>query len=109
MEDKGGIENSEGTPDPKERDPPTSRKQMRKLGEPARKVQRRSNDPEEEIMQDPEADNSASRSGKDGVHPRHAKASKQEPKNERNENRGQRKGRSVKKTRKRRGKTQKIR
>ena len=34
MEDKGGIENSEGTPDPKERDPPTSRKQMRKLGEP---------------------------------------------------------------------------
>ena len=50
----GVTGNDEETQHPKEREPPTSRKQMRKLGEPPRKVQRRTNDPEaEEITQKP--------------------------------------------------------
>ena len=56
---------------PKEREPPTSRKQMKKLGEPPRKVQRRTNDPEaEEITQNPPVKDTASEMGKDGAEPR---------------------------------------
>ena len=57
------------------------RKQMKKLGEPPRKVQRRTNDPEaEEITQNPPVKDTASEMGKDGAEPRQettARVSKQ--------------------------------
>ena len=67
----GVMGKDEESPLPKEREPPTSRKQMRKLGEPPRKVQRRTNDLEtEKITQNPPVKDAVCETDKDGVEPR---------------------------------------
>ena len=65
------MKKDEESPHPKEREPPTSRKQMRKLGEPPRKVQRRTNGPEaKEVAQNPPVKDVVCEASKDGVEPR---------------------------------------